>query len=445
MTIQVIKEMNILPLAKELNTVLESEAPAVLDMLSGLGKRLYFPKGIISQGAEAKAKADRFNATIGIATEGGVPMYLESMKKLFDMEPGEVFPYAPTAGRPDLRELWRAKQLEENPSMRDKAMGMPIVTSALTHGLGVAGDLFLDPGDRVILPEHFWGNYNLTFGVRNQCEIETYPFYDGGGFNSSALAQKLEEVGEKASRAVVVLNFPNNPTGYTPTPEAAAEIRDAIVGAAENGLRQVVICDDAYFGLFFDDSCLQESIFGYLANCHPLVLAVKLDGATKEVFAWGFRVGFLTFAAGGAGDLDAVHTALEKKTMGSIRGGVSNSPNTTQSAVVRMLRDPEAAAQRKEKRDVLCARALRTREVLDDEKYVEAWDVYPFNSGYFMCVKLKGDVDAEDLRVHLLDKYGVGVISSSATDIRVAFSCLEEGQIEEVFELLLQAWKDLAG
>ena len=243
----------------------------------------------------------------------------------------------------------------------------------------------------------------------------------------------------------MVLNFPNNPTGYTPTPEAAAEIRDAIVGAAENGLRQVVICDDAYFGLFFDDSCLQESIFGYLANCHPDVLAVKLDGATKEVFAWGFRVGFLTFAAGGAGDLDAVHTALEKKTMGSIRGGVSNSPNTTQSAVVRMLQDPEAAAQRKEKRDVLCARALRTREVLDDEKYVEAWDVYPFNSGYFMCVKLKGDVDAEDLRVHLLDKYGVGVISSSATDIRVAFSCLEEGQIEEVFELLLQAWKDLAG
>ena len=69
MTRQVIKEMNILPLAKELNTVLESEAPAVLDMLSGLGKRLYFPKGIISQGAEAKAKADRFNATIGIATE----------------------------------------------------------------------------------------------------------------------------------------------------------------------------------------------------------------------------------------------------------------------------------------------------------------------------------------------------------------------------------------
>ena len=40
-------EMSILPLAAELNSILESEAPAVLEMLSGLGKRLYFPKGII--------------------------------------------------------------------------------------------------------------------------------------------------------------------------------------------------------------------------------------------------------------------------------------------------------------------------------------------------------------------------------------------------------------
>ena len=436
--------MSILPLAVELNAVLESEAPAVLDMLSDFGKRLYFPKGIISQGAEAKAKADRFNATIGIATEGGVPMHLENFNELFAMDPGEVYPYAPTAGRPELRELWRAKQLEENPAMQDKVLGMPIVTSALTHGLGLVADLFINPGDPVVLPEHFWGNYNLTFGVRNQCEIETYPLYCEGGFNSSGLGQKLLEVGEKSSKAVVVLNFPNNPTGYTPTAEAAVEIREAIVAAAEAGLRQVVVCDDAYFGLFFDDSCLQESIFGYLANCHPNVLAIKLDGATKELFSWGFRVGCLSYAAGGSGDLDAVHTALEKKTMGSIRGGISNSPNTTQSAVARLLKNPATAAQRKEKRDILCARANRTREVLDNEKYSDAWDVYPFNSGYFMCVKLKGGVDAEELRVHLLDKYGVGVISSSSTDIRVAFSCLEEGQVEEVFDTLLEAWTDLA-
>ena len=64
------------PLAEQLNARLEEAAPEVLAMLSALGRRLYFPKGIITQTAEAKQKAHRFNATIGIATEDGGPMIL---------------------------------------------------------------------------------------------------------------------------------------------------------------------------------------------------------------------------------------------------------------------------------------------------------------------------------------------------------------------------------
>ncbi len=435
--------MKIPPLAQELNAVLESEAPPVLDMLSGLGKRLFFPKGIISQSAEAKERAHRFNATIGIATEGGVPMHLPCVTDLFAMEPGEVFPYAPTAGRPKLRGLWREKQLEENPLMRGKTMGTPIVTSALTHGLGVIGDLFVDPDDVIVLPAHFWGNYRLTYTVRIGARIENYPLYDGDRFNAAAFSAKLDELAGTVKRAIVLLNFPNNPTGFTPSPADAEAIQAAIARAADAGLNIVAVCDDAYFGLFYDDASLQESIFGYLANLHPRVLAAKLDGATKEMFAWGFRVGFLSFAAGGDGDLDAVHTALEKKTMGSIRGGISNTPNTTQSAVERLLGSETSVQERQQKRDILRARATRTREVLERPEFAEAWTVYPFNSGYFMCVRLN-DVDAEELRVHLLDKYGVGVISSGDHDIRVAFSCLEVENVEEVFETLYAAWKDLA-
>jgi aspartate/methionine/tyrosine aminotransferase len=430
------------PLARELNSLLEKEAPAVLAMLSGLGKRLYFPRGIIGQSQEAKEKGKRFNATIGIATEGGAPMHLPSLGRLFAMEPAEVFSYAPTAGRADLRQLWRAKQLEENPSMRGKAIGAPIVTSALTHGLALAGDLFVDDGDAIVIPEHYWGNYNLTFGVRLGAKLETFPLYDRGEFNCAGFDAKLREVAGARAKAIVLLNFPNNPTGYTPKPEHAERIRDAIVSAAQRGLRQVVLCDDAYFGLVYDEECLQESIFGYLAGVHPNVLAVKLDGATKEVFAWGFRVGFLSFAAAGAGDLEAVHGALEKKAMGAIRGAISNSPNVSQSAVARMLRSQTLASERQAKREVLAARARRTREVAAAPRYREAWDVYPFNSGYFMCIRLKG-VDAEALRLHLLERHGTGVIASSAADVRIAFSCLEVDQIEALFDTVHAAWKEL--
>ncbi len=98
------------PLARELNAALETAAPEVLAMLSPLGRRLYFPKGILSQSAEAKARAKRFNATIGIATEGGSPMYLPSVHGFLQgISPTDAFNYAPPAGRPDLRERWSEK------------------------------------------------------------------------------------------------------------------------------------------------------------------------------------------------------------------------------------------------------------------------------------------------------------------------------------------------
>ena len=59
-----------------------------------------------------------------------------------------------------------------------------------------------------------------------------------------------------------------------------------------------------------------------------------------------------------------------------------------------------------------------------------------------MLVKVDG-VDAEKLRVHLLDEYGVGLIATSPTDIRVAFSCLEVDDVEPLFEAMHKAIQEL--
>ena len=50
---------------------------------------------------------------------------------------------------------------------------------------------------------------------------------------------------------------------------------------------------------------------------------------------------------------------------------------------------------------------------------------------------------AEKLRVHLLDEHGIGVIATSATDVRIAFSCLEVEEVEPLFEALHQAIQEL--
>ena len=67
------------PLAEELNQTIQEHSPSVFELLSQRGRALYFPRGILSQTAEAKAKAHRFNATIGEATEGDAPMALPSI------------------------------------------------------------------------------------------------------------------------------------------------------------------------------------------------------------------------------------------------------------------------------------------------------------------------------------------------------------------------------
>lgn len=432
------------PLAAELNSLLEQNNPNVLAMLSDLGREMFFPKGILSQSAEAKEKAHKFNATIGTATENGGPMFLQCIQdKLSAFSPADIYPYAPPAGKPQLRQLWRDKMLRENPSQQGKHFSMPIVTNALTHGLSIVADLFVNVDDHVVLPDMLWGNYNLTFATRCKAQMRKFnTFTPAGGFDVEAFRACLAQSAQEKGKAVVILNFPNNPSGYTPTVAEGDALAQVLIEQAEAGCNLVVVTDDAYFGLFYEDS-MQESLFGKIANQHPRLFSIKLDGATKEEFVWGFRTGFITFADGHAEANEAVMTAMEKKTMGIIRAVISNCPHPSQTFVIEALKSAEFAAQKQQKFEVMKGRALQVKKVLGNVKFADSWDYYPFNSGYFMCLKLKR-VDAETLRVHLLEKYGVGTISIGKTDLRIAFSCIAQENIAELFDLIYQAETDLA-
>ncbi len=427
------------PLAQQLNETLKSESPNVYAMLSTLGKAIYFPKeGILSQSAEAKTKATKFNATIGIATEGGQPMHLKVIQEtLSAYNPKDIYEYAPPAGKPELRAAWRTKMIKDNPSLESKGFGNPVVTNALTHGLSIVADLFADAGDAVIIPNKNWENYELTFGIRRGAVMVEYPLYnDQTRFNSAGLREALLAQKDKG-KAIVVLNFPNNPTGYTPGPQEGDEIIAAIRDAAEAGINVVVVTDDAYFGLFFEDS-MHESLFSKLADLHPRVLAVKVDGATKEEYVWGFRVGFITYASTSS----AVLNALEQKTLGIIRATISSGPHPSQTFVLRALTSPEFEGQKAEKYDIMKRRANRVKSLLDSGRYGDVWGYYPFNSGYFMCLKLS-NVTAEAVRSHLLNQYGIGTIALGETDLRVAFSCIEEENLEELFDTIFKTVNEL--
>ena len=424
--------------AAALNAILATETPVVLSLLSQLGQRFYFPaKGILSQGAEAKTKATRYNATIGIATDEKGPVYLECVHKAFNgMKPADLYVYAPSPGKPELRTAWQKKQREETPSLGAHPISLPVVTNALTHGLSLVGDLFLDAGDEALVPDQMWENYPLCWEVRQGARISTFPLFDTRlrGFNQEAFIQALAE--RRGRKLVVVLNFPNNPSGYQPTRAEAGAIISALTAAAKVGSKLVVLCDDAYYGMFFSDDCETESLFGKLAQAHENILAIKVDGATKEAFVWGLRVGFITY--GTKNGTKATYDVLEAKTAGLIRATVSNITHPGQSIILQALNDPAFRSQQAEKVAMLRRRAEVTAVECRKSEYADCWQVYPFNAGYFMCLRLTG-VTAETVRQHLLNEHQLGTVALGEFDLRVAFSCLLESQIADVFARIAQA------
>ena len=106
------------------------------------------------------------------------------------------------------------------------------------------------------------------------------------------------------------------------------------------------------------------------------------------------------------------------------------------------MNHPDFAKQKDEKFDLMRERARKVMEVLREPAYDAAWEPYPFNAGYFMSLRLKG-LDAETFRVRLLAEFGTGVIAEGATDIRVAFSCLEVDEIPDLFDIMYRCAMEL--
>jgi aspartate/methionine/tyrosine aminotransferase len=348
------------------------------------------------------------------------------------------FLYQPSFGKAQLRKKWAEMLLKKNRNLQGIKFSEPVVTAALTHALSVSASLFLNPGDTIVIPDLYWDNYDLLFCETHGAEIKTFNTFKNGNFDVAALAAALEGGGKK----VVLLNFPNNPTGYTVTEGEAKEICGTLKAYAEKGSDVVVLLDDAYFGLVYEQGIYRESLFGLLANAHENLLAVKLDGPTKEDYVWGFRVGFITFAFKGASD--AQLKALEDKAAGMVRATISNTASTSQEILMNAYSSESYESEKQEKYNTLKIRYEKIKEVLASHKeYEQSFTAMPFNSGYFMCVKING-ANPEAVRQECLKNYGLGVIVLSGL-VRIAFSSVALNKIEELFERLHKAVQAVKG
>ncbi|MDL2229026.1 aminotransferase class I/II-fold pyridoxal phosphate-dependent enzyme [Treponema sp. OttesenSCG-928-L16] len=425
--------MNVL--AQEINSILKGSAAERL--LSSLGRRLYFPKGIIAQSAEAKKNArGDFNATIGIAVQGGKPLVLSAISEALPaLSPSEAVAYAPTAGVEQVRKAWKTEMGKKNPSLNTENISLPVVVPGLTAGISYIADLFLDEGDCILASDPCWDNYRLVITDRRGASFREIPFFgNGNGFDMDAISRSIREAA-KDGAVRIILNFPNNPSGYAPTKAEADAFVALIKEIADKGSDVMVICDDAYFGLFYEDETYRESLFARLASLHERVLAIKVDGPTKEDYVWGLRMGFVTF--GSAGLNQEQYEGLIKKLMGAIRSSVSCSNSPAQYLMLKTLEDKRTGEEKRNYYEILKKRYGAVKECVKKQADHPALRALPFNSGYFMSFRCKG-LKAEELRQELLAKHGIGTIAFGDTYLRVAFSSVDLEKIPGLYEKIFE-------
>ncbi len=413
----------------QLNRTLEQHAPALFRCLSPLGLRAIMPKGIVAQSAEAsKAEID---CSIGQITDGsGSPMPLDAIERGMPGTNAKMaFLYSPMAGHGPLRQAWQDRQRRHSGGST-AANTVAMVTLGLTQGVSHAAALFADPDTDVIVTDPRWGNYDLVTRMHAGARIVAYPYFRDGRFNVEGLADALAKV---RSKAVVLLNFPGNPTGYMPTPEVADEIVRVL--NAHSG-PAVVVVDDAYQGLVFDDGLQERSLYWDLVETADpeRLFVMRLDGATKELLFFPGRVGFISHSLG-----EEASAALQSKLLCVSRGTVGSPPGPSQALVLDALRDPNLEANIADRVAVLKSRCLALRSLLAEHANPRVTP-YPFNSGCFALLGLDPSIPAEELRLRLLNEYDLGVISiPSVNAVRLAYCSIAEETLPTVVERLMTA------
>jgi aspartate/methionine/tyrosine aminotransferase len=418
--------------SEELNRALEGTV--VYRLLSSLGRRFYFPKGIIAQSAEAKQSAYFANGTIGMAYKGGRPLILSAIADCMPtLSPEESVIYAPTAGVESARSVWKDMIIQKNPSIRAEQISLPAVVPGLTAGLSYTADMFFDEGERLLVSDPCWDNYSLIFHTRRGVDIREVPFFGAGpGLNLDSIRQAVRREA-KTGIVRILLNFPNNPSGYSPTLEEEETLVEILLEAAEGGADVLVICDDAYFGLFYEDNISKESPFVRFSSLHDRILAIKVDGPIKEDYIWGFRMGFVTYACRGLGA--AHYDALIRKLMGAIRSSVSCANTPAQYIMLRAMEDKRTPPEKEGFLNTMKGRYRKVKTFIGGNPPHPVLKPLPFNSGYFMCFRCDG-LSAEKLRQELLATRGIGAISMEDRYLRIAFAGIDEDKIETVYRTI---------
>lgn len=316
--------------------------------------------------------------------------------------------YTPAAGIPQLRAAIAKKLSKENGL--DYSPDQVIVNIGGKHSVYEAMQAVLDPGDEVIMGTPYWVTYPETIKLAGATAriIQTNK---STGYKITP-AQLREAITEKT--AMLLLNSPNNPGGFTYTPEELKAI-----AAVLEGTNVCVVSDEIYEKLIYGDTRFVS--FASLSE-DAYHRTLTLNGFSKTFSMTGWRLGYA------AGPIDVI------KAMGRLQSHMtSNAVTFAQYAAIAALGEPAAEAIETmraefERRGQYMTERLNRMEGVECCESTGAFYCFPDVSGHYgrniNGTKITGSMDFAKA---LLDQANVALVPGlpfgSDNNVRLSYCC----------------------
>jgi len=334
--------------------------------------------------------------------------------------------YTPAAGIPGLRAAIAEKLKTENGL--EYAPEQVVVTIGGKHAVYEAMQAMLDPGDEVLLPSPYWVTYPETIKLAGATAriLETDKTT---GYKVTA-AQLEQAITDKT--AMLLINSPNNPGGFTYSP---AELR-ALAKVLE-GTDVMVLSDEIYEKLVYGQT--QFVSFAALSS-DAYERTVVLNGLSKAFSMTGWRLGYA------AGPLEVI------KAMGRLQSHMtSNAVTFAQYAAIAALGEQAAEAIEAmrvefEKRGRYMTERLNAMAGIECPESTGAFYCFPDVSAHYGRSINGADINGSmDFARALLEQASVAVVPGLPfgcdKNVRLSFAC----SLEQITKGLDRLEKWLSG
>ncbi|WP_309090764.1 pyridoxal phosphate-dependent aminotransferase [Phenylobacterium sp.] len=261
------------------------------------------------------------------------------------------------------------------------------VTSSGVSAIMLAAQLVVSPGDRVVVVGPVWPNVPEIPRILSG-HVEIVPLEAAQGRWRLDLDRLMEAL--TPDTRALILNSPNNPTGWT----LAAEDRAAILERCRR-LGIWLICDDVYERLSFGGG---RSAPSFLPLAEPEDRLIGVNSFSKAWRMTGWRLGWMV-----------VPPTLTDRLGVLLEYNTSCAPDFLQTAAATALREGEAHVE------ALRAELLAARDqVLGGLRALPGIEAPEPDGGMYAFFRLAGCTDSVALAKDMIEKVGLGLAPGAA-------------------------------